>query len=268
MEPSSDIPFGHEAVSMPGTRCSETVELLGAAALHLLSPAEQRVVDLHIAGCQTCAAELAELEEASALLAHAVPPVPLPEKLRARVLAAAVETPRHAEQLGAPRALGRFRRLNPAWLAAAACLVLSLGTAAWAIRLESQVAALGVKAARYDRIVGVLESERLLTRDLTPVTAGIRAYGSVYLDPRSGAGMVMVHDLPPVQSGRGWQLWYVGGADRVSGGMLRVGADGTGYSIVTVPRNLEEFQRLGITEEPVDGSPAPTTPRLMEATLQ
>lgn len=268
MEPRPITPFGQQAVPMRGTPCSEITELLGAAALHILSPAEQRVVDLHIAGCQVCASEVAELEEASALLAHAVPPARPPEGLRARVLAAATETPRHAEPLVAPRALERLRRLNPAWLAAAACLVLALGTAAWATRLEAQVAALGPKAARYDRIVGVLESDQLLQRELIPVTEGLRAYGSVYLDPHSRTGMVMVHDLPTVDPGQGWQLWYLRGTERVSGGMLRVGTDGTGYSIVTVPEDLEQFQQLGITREPLGGSLAPTTPRLMEATLQ
>ncbi len=259
--------------------CLVVVDLLAGAALEALSAEEQLQVQGHVARCESCAVELAELREVAAALGQGVPQVEAPPDLKARVLAAAL-----AERSGGRQTArqlmalsGVLRRLSPVWGAAAAAVILSVGSLAWAVSLQSQVAALASqaqlaqaereKAARYDRIVQVLASQQLETRSLTPAAQSVRASGTIWLDPASRSGMVMVHDLPPLPPGRGWQLWFVRGSQRLSGGMVWVDRSGAGYGLITVPDDLASFQSVGITEEPAGGSPAPTTPRVIGAQL-
>jgi anti-sigma factor RsiW len=107
--------------------CPEAPEL-GSYVVGALSPDERRRVEQHVAGCASCAAELAELERLPALLDRVrpedldpVPVTPSPE-LFDRVAAAV--------QLRPARGRGRPRL----WLAAAAVAVVlgaGAGAAAW-----------------------------------------------------------------------------------------------------------------------------------------
>jgi anti-sigma-K factor RskA len=89
-----------------------------------------------------------------------------------------------------------------------------------------------------------------------------------YLDPASGSGMLAIHDLPQPPPGRAWQLWFVRGTgERVSGGMLWPDSRGNCYAMIAVPPDIDSFDALGITEEPMTGSQWPTSPRVMTAEL-
>ncbi len=256
--------------------CESLADLLAGVALDAASGEERVQVQRHVVACHRCAADLDELREAAAALGELVPQVAPPPALRERVLAAAQRerpgggSPVRKEPLPIARAV---RRISPIWGAIAAAVIVSGGSLAWAASLQSQMAALTVqaqvaqaerdKAARYDRIVQVLASQQMESRPLTPAREGVRATGTIWLDPSSQSGMVMLHDLPPAPPGRGWQLWFVRGSQRVSGGMLRADETGSGYTLVQVPADLKSFDSIGITEEPASGSPAPTTPRIV-----
>lgn len=73
-------------------------EALAVEALDALSGPEREALLVHVAECETCACELAELREAAGALAYAAPPA-LPERarsewLRARLLARAAASRR------------------------------------------------------------------------------------------------------------------------------------------------------------------------------
>ncbi len=254
--------------------CKMLVDLLPGTALDVLLAEERLEVQAHVATCSRCAAELAELEEAAAVLAAGVPQVEPPADLKGRVLAAAREerADAHPPQRARPRLLPAWRRVTPMWGAVAAAVVVSVGSLTWAASLQSQVATLSAqaqvaqaerqKAASYDAVVSVLASNQLAVRSLTPVSTGVPATGTVWLDPSSGSGMIMVRGLPQLLPGRAWQLWFVRGSTRESGGMLWTDKSGTGYTLIKVPRDLDNYESLGITEEPATGSPWPTTPRV------
>jgi hypothetical protein len=161
-----------------------------------------------------------------------------------------------------------------AWGAVAASVVISLGSLAWIATLQRQVASLewevGIsseRAARYDRVVQMLGSHQIAVRQLTPTVQTMRAGGMVYLDPASGSGMVAIHDLPQPPAGRAWQLWFLRGNDRISGGMLWPDQRGNCYAMVAVPPDVDSFDAVGVTEEPNTGSAWPTTPRVITAKL-
>jgi hypothetical protein len=62
-----------------------------------------------------------------------------------------------------------------------------------------------------------------------------------------------------------YQLWFVGHGQRVSGGILRTGPDGSGYTIIQAPGPVSEFDDVGVTREPAGGSQWPTSDRLLGA---
>src|SRR5437868_4580090 len=75
----------------------EYKELLELFALNALDQPEARSLEEHLDQCAECRAELAELRDASALLAHASTPVAPSNELRARILKAAtadMQTPK------------------------------------------------------------------------------------------------------------------------------------------------------------------------------
>ncbi len=259
--------------------CETIADLLPAAALDAVSADERLVVQGHVAGCRRCAAELAELEEAGALLAEAVPQFEPPADLKGRVLAAALaERPSDtAPRRGGLRLLPTRLHVAPMWGAVAAAVIVSVGSLTWAASLQSQIATLSAqaqvaqdereKAASYDAVVNVLASNQLAVRSLTPASASLQAKGTVWLDPSTGRGMIMMHGLPQLPPGRAWQLWFVRGDTRESGGLLWTDRGGSGYTLIKVPTNLQSYDSIGITEEPATGSPWPTTPRVVGTTL-
>ena len=141
--------------------------------------------------------------------------------------------------------------------------------------MQSQIAALQSdaqiareRAARYDHVAEVLASDRLAIRPLQPVVVTMPSRGMVYMDPLSGTGMVMCHNMPPLEQGHAYQVWFVRGTERVSGGLLWPDHYGNGYTLIQVPTDLQSFDSVGLTDEPGSGSDWPTTPRVIGTPLK
>lgn len=262
--------------------CEEFVDLAAAAAVDALDADEARQVEQHAALCPACATALDELREAAAVLGAEVPQVDPPPALRARLLEVAAQearpVPRRQRAWSWPWPWRlRLPRPAPAWVAAAASVALSIVALARVAALQAQVSELQTlaaaereRAARYDQVVDVLASDRLAIKTLQPVGEVSASRGMVYLDLSSGTGMVMCHNLPPIESGHVWQVWFVRGSERVSAGMLWPDGYGNGYTLISVPRDLQSFDSIGVTNEPANdgrGSAWPTTPRIMGTVL-
>ncbi len=267
------------SVYAPG--CEEVVNLAAGYALDALDDDERRLVEEHVERCPNCAEALDRMSEGAGALALGVPQLDPPPELRQR-LRAAVQAerqespPRAAAAPASARSRVRsFRpRLSPVWGAVAAAIVVSAGSLVWAASLQHQVTNLAsqaqvasVKADRYDHVVKVLASTQLSVRPLW--AAGNddgQAHGTIYLDPSSNSGMLMVHGLWP-KPGYGWQIWFVRGTERVSGGMVWTDDSGTGYAMIKCPGDLQTFESVGLTLEPSSGSAWPTSPKVMGTTL-
>jgi hypothetical protein len=260
--------------------CDEFVDLAAAAAMDALDADEARRVEEHAAQCPKCATALHEFREVAAALGSAVPQVEPPVALRGQLLDAA----RRERPAPAPRRrwLGQLSwpRISPAWVALAASIGLSVVSMARIAVLQGQVNDLRAladaeaeRAARYDHVGEVLASDRLAIKPLQPVAVAqtVGSRGMVYLDPSSGTGMIMCRNLPPLEPGHAWQVWFVRGSERVSGGMLWPDGYGNGYTLISVPQDLQSFDSIGLTDEPGNGgkgSAWPTTPRVLGTTLQ
>jgi hypothetical protein len=110
--------------------CNQINTLLGAYHDHELSDGDRARVEEHLAGCEACRAELAELRRTTELVAslprHEAPPV-VGERVRADVRRTA----------SARRRATAWRWLSVGgWIAAAATLLIVLRTAGWDPRLS------------------------------------------------------------------------------------------------------------------------------------
>jgi anti-sigma-K factor RskA len=260
--------------------CDEFVDLAAGVALDATDAEEARWVEEHAARCPTCAERLREFREVAAALAGLVFQTDPPAALKGRILETARKTQQATPRRGAVLAWRPRLRINPAWAAVAASLMLSVLSLAWVAALHSQVlqlqnasAAEQARDAQYEQVVQVLASDHLAVRSLSPAVQmnDADARAMVYLDPTSGTGMVMCRNMPTLANGHAYQVWFVRGSERVSGGMLWPDTFGNGYTVIDVPRDLQSFESIGLTDEPGGnngkGSAWPTSPRVMGTVL-
>ena len=253
--------------------CEEFMDLAAAVVLDATDDEDVRRVEAHARGCASCRAWLDEFRSTVAALGAAVPLAEPPAFLRTRVFDAVRNEPR-------PLPFARRPRFSLAWLVAAASFIVAIGALAWVAMLQVEIGNLqnsiqvaSDRAARFDRVVNVLASDKLAVKPLQPAAvppgSGLSSSGYVFLDPNSGTGMLMCHDLPPIEQGHAYQVWFVRGNDRVSGGMLWPDRSGDGYTIIRVPADLQSFESIGLTDEPgPNGSAWPTTARVIGAPLR
>ena len=252
--------------------CEEFLDLAAAVALDAADPVELARVEAHAAECPDCAARLDEFREASAAMALLVPQIEPPKTSRTRLMASVAPEPRSRFPL---RLWPRPLRVPTAWGVAVASLVVSVGALFRVIMVQAQINDLSKtammaseRAARYDHVVEVLRSDSLAIRPLQAVVQSAGTSGMVYMDPISGQGMVMCHNLPAIEPGHTYQVWFVRGQERVSAGLLWPDGHGNAYALIQVPSDLQTFDSLGLTVEPEKGSAWPTTPRVVGTRLK
>ncbi len=255
--------------------CQEFLDLSAAVALGAAEVDDMRRVEEHAAACPECGKHLEAFREVAAALGTVVPQVEPPPAIRTRLMEVVANSPQEPRRLWSRSAVGRRPRLSPAWLVAAASFFISVAAVVWVASLQSQILALQDQAAvdrehasRYAQMVDMLASDRLAIRTMTPVSVNVPSRGIVYLDPSSGTGMVMCHNLPPIEQGHAYQVWFVRGSERISGGLLWPDRFGDGYTLIQVPSDLQSFESIGLTDEPGTGSQWPTTPRVLGSPLK
>ena len=222
--------------------------LTGAYAADALDPVDRDVFERHLETCDSCRAEVRELQATTARLAVGVSATP-PAALRDRVLAEVGRT----RQLSAPGEVVRLdQRRNrpwyrqPATAAAAVLLVVAVGLGGLAVQENRQKA----------------DAERLAERIAAVAVDPQRTVHSVAVD-HGGTGTVVAadgialfhgSDLPRLPDGRAYQLWRISGQESQSAGVLGRGGELTG--VVT---DLGPGDAVGVTVEPAAGSSQPTS---------
>jgi PAS domain-containing protein len=246
--------------------CSEFPDLAAAVALDAAEPLDVQRVERHAEECADCGRQLAAFREVGAALGAAVPQLEPPAAVRTRLFEIVAHTPQERRS--------RWR-LSPAWLAAAASFLVSIVAIAWVAALQGQIATLQREAeadreqtARYAQVVDAMASNRQAIKAMQPVSVSMPSRGIVYLDPSSETGLVMCHNLPPIEQGHAYQIWFVRGNERISGGMLWPDRFGDGYTLIRVPSDVQSFDSVGLTDEPGSGSQWPTTPRVIGTALK
>lgn len=223
-------------------------EDLPAYALGALDKDEGAVIAAHIETCDTCAADLAQFEdalyEAAAIGATNVDP---PPDLRTRiVLRHRGASVRSATSWG-DRVLEFLRRPVPAAIpiALGALLIVAIGVAS-ATRQQADAYAHALAGVADGRVVG-----------LAPTSGNPEARGAVVI-PTQGSPYLIVR-LPAPPSGKAWEAWVL---KQGASGLVAVPAgtaDRGDVFTLSLTAPLGAGDGVAITLEPASGSAQPTT---------
>lgn len=218
----------------------ELHDLVAPYALNALDDQERAQFERHLAGCEDCQAQLAELQEAAAALAFAETREPPPE-LRERILEAAHEN-------GKVIAFPRRRWVFPATVAtAAAAAIAAIAVGVWATSLSRDLDRERSAKESYARAVQLLGGGA----QVTPLAD---AEGGLLVAPDGEAALV-VCGLEPAPEGRTYEAWVIENEMPRPAGLFR---GGSGCPPVLLERNVPRGAQVAVTLERASGAPRPT----------
>ena len=236
------------------------VDLIPGYALNALSHEEQRNVQLHLAQCASCSAELVAYQFVVDQLAFAAPEFSPPPRLKQAILG------RVGTQTLAPSApvrqnwLENLRRrlvsllpASPTWSLVSLILILVL--AGSNLALWQQMRGIRQEQAEYRMV------------SLEPTQSAPGSSGLLVISPGGRFGALIVDGLADLPANRQYQLWLTKDGKRTSGGVFSVIQGGYGVLRVNAPEPLINFQSFGITIEPFGGSPRPTGDKVLGGSL-
>lgn len=236
--------------------------LAGAYAMDAVSDDDRARFEQHLAGCETCQAELRGLRETTARLAAAAEVRPRAE-LREQTVRAATQIRQLPPVTGAEPAspavrwrhasAGRGRRWLPR-LAIGIAAVFALVAAGFGYAMHGAEHRLNMAQSRSHEIAAVLGAP-----DAKMMTGRVRTGGSatVVMSHRAGTLVFTAADLRSLPRARAYQLWLMGPSGARSVGMLPAARHGmTGPLVVS---GLAPGDKVGLTVEPAGGSPQPTS---------
>jgi anti-sigma-K factor RskA len=245
---------------------TEIHTLAGAYALDALTEIERAGFARHIAECETCAHEVAELTETASRLSVAAWEAP-PPRLRDSVLAEVART-RQVSGLRAGRVdrahddVRTWRRRTVAAVAAGVVALAGLGTV-WAVQEQRVGDAQQVADQLQDaqNRIGVIMAadDAEIRRVNVPGGGTVTVAVSRSLDD----GVVLMDDLPTPPDGKVYQLWVIKGTSPTSVGVMAAGQS-SGAAVVD---SVSGADSIGVTLEPTGGSPTPTLPIVTGVTL-
>lgn len=261
--------------------------LLDEYALGQLSRDERRDVETHVRECDVCAADLRELTVVMEGLAHSPEPVTPPPALKQRVLASLATQPQelprtavdgnaiHGNAVPVPPKSQVIRRgLHPAWLAAAAVIVLGLAAALYSSNAtrrllvddvqEAQAEATDLRqrlnqyAGQADLAVSILTASDMQPIAMSGKQNATASTARAYWSPSRGL-LIVANDLPVPPPGRIYQVWVIGGGKPFSAGLLGEQGAGRGMLIAPPPSGVAPGAvTVAVTDEPPGGLPAPS----------
>jgi len=224
--------------------------LAGAYALDALDDIERAAFTRHMADCESCTTEVAELRETTTRLA-AASAAPPPARLRAQVLEQVSRTRQLSPPVPAPRTTATASR-SRRWLAAAAAGVLIAGGAAgatYAIQ-DHRVRVAQSQASESEQIKQVLGASDAKVASGQIDGGNVVVVTSAALDK----SVVVVKSLPTPGS-QAYQLWMAFGGEARSIGVLPAGAS----SAIRLIPDTNGASAFMISREPPGGSATPTT---------
>lgn len=244
-------------------------ELLPFYALDALTQEEKQLVESYLAEHPEARPQVQELQSGASALPYSVSPVEPPhhvkDTLMARIASDVQARERSSSRVENPPARRglRFEDLFR---------VLSLGAATvaivWAFVLNAQVAGLrneisalneqvAAQSQSIDELVQNLPQTDVITVSLKSTEEQRRALGQLIANPNDKSAVLVISGLPPLEPGRTYQVWLIGGAP-VSAGLLTVDENGQSVLIITSEEAIGSFNSVGISIEPEGGSEQPT----------
>jgi anti-sigma-K factor RskA len=222
---------------------------VGAYLLGALEPDEAAAFEQHLAGCEECRRDVADLRVAADALPVSVPIVSPPAALKDRIMAVVGQEAELLEAAGRPadRPPARTRRRRrlewlsrPAVALACALLLLAGGGLAGAL------------------LSGGDESRT--------VVANTEAPGAdVRLEIDEDGSKLVAENMPAPPSGRIYQVWLKRPGRDPEPTSVLWSTRGDGSAEVAVPGSLEGVEAVLVTHEPPGGSDVPSGPPVISA---
>jgi anti-sigma-K factor RskA len=269
-------------MSAKGSEHDRLHESVGLYVIDALAPAERGEFEHHLQTCAACSAEVRSLAAVTAALPHALPLLDPPAGLRSRVMAVTGRSstaPTNVVALPARPVRARSWMSTAGWLSAAALLIISAGLGRYSMSLQREISGLRTEVSDLNarlnqseqrvtvatRLVALADARMavLTAPDLTEVDlqgqppVAPRATGRAFYS-RSRGLVFTASDLPPLRSGRAYQLWVVTAQSPVSAGLLEPDAAGRVTQAFNTPPDLPRPVAIAVTEEPAGGVTAPT----------
>ncbi len=266
---------------MPDERIQD---LAAAYVLGALEPHEAAEFSRRLAAGDASATEaFAQAQRVVAALPFASPAQSPPPGLKQRVLqaVAATATSPTIPRLPVRRISAPARRTLAL---AAGFLVVALGAVAWLLQRqalqalrhetatlrqelqqkEAELAQLKLALALHHDLARALHQPRALLVTLHPPQPNQPGQATVLFDREKQRAYLVALDLPPLAEEYDYQLWHIGNAGPVDGGVFEV--DEAGYAVLEV-RNLpaagNALTAFAVTREPRGGSATPTLTQML-----
>jgi anti-sigma-K factor RskA len=224
---------------------SDIHALSGAYAVDALDDVERAGFERHLAGCETCQAEVASLREATAAMGDDVV-LPPPPELRAAVLEGITRVrplPPDAPRRHALDTPSTSRRWLPALVAAVVLALVGVGAVVWHPWQDSSQDLTATELVLADP-------------DAQRVSQELPGGGTatVVRSAKEHRAVVVTEDMPAAPAGKVYQLWLqTPEEDMVSAGLMPAGED-----TALLEGNSDDAIGVGISLEPEGGSPQPT----------
>ncbi len=233
------------------TDCSHRDDV-GSYVLSALPDEEHERFEAHLATCEQCRRDVADLQVAADTLPLAAVQVAPPPELRDRIMAVVRS---EAELLGAAEARAdepapAERRERRRWWALRPLPAVGLATAVLAVAVVAGVLINGGDDARTVQ---------------ANVTFAAAPNARASLEVKGSDGTLQVRDFPPAGSDRVYEAWRMRDGKPVSAGLFWVGRDGTAKLAIEEP--LKSGDQVLVTVEPGGGSAQPTSKPIVAAAV-
>jgi anti-sigma-K factor RskA len=238
-------------------------ELAALYVVDALTPEETHEFETHVADCNACQEEVADMRSITEQLSRSAPTDP-PPSLRASVLAGITQTAQessvHQESPGRSGTVISLHRREPSrlpYLVAAASVLLALAFGGWGLQSRQDAQQAGDRQAEIVQLLGA--------DDVHTVSASAASGGSatVVLSRSANRALFVTDGLPALPSNKVYELWTIAGTP-VPAGTFTPGDSG---SLVRLPPAALTADRIAITVEPEGGSSHPTSSPIMALPL-
>jgi anti-sigma-K factor RskA len=262
-------PENNRRSETPETNETQPSDLFAAYALHALAPDEEAAVEEYLALHPDAMREVTLLKEAAAMLPYSVPPITPSPQLRTRLMADVYQEaladmeqrPHTAEPVSLDRARARRQR-GIIWpFAAVILLVLTIGFGGWAATLNRDLTG-------KDRVIATQSSAIAAAGTAKPIAAttpNAPTRGELLRLASDQSAVLTISGLPPLASGKVYEVWFVAGNTPVAAGLFSPNADGSWSGLVR--GDVTNAQAIAISVEPSGGSSAPTGAIVAKGTL-